>query len=245
MSWNRSVTNEEWEIIDRYLDGTMEGEELQQFVLKLEQDESWREKTESCRLIRAGIAEAALAEKMKTWPATQSRSDNDTNTHVPVRKMLRWVAAACVVLAIASGIVWWLNQPGENEKIYSKYYQPDPGLLTVMGPAESYQFDQAMVDYKSGEYKKAAEGWEALRGVYTSDTLHYFIASAWQANGEWEKAEQNYSVVVSDINSALYSDACWYLGLIHLRNGKEEEARTWIGNSSHALKDELLNAIKK
>lgn len=246
MNWNSMVTNEEWELIDRYLDGELKDNELRQFEQRLQNDQEWKEKTESCQLIRIGIAESALAEKVKEWtPETTTPVSNDNSKIRVLPSVLKWVAAACVILAIGT-VTWWLIQrPGSNEKTYMAFYQPDPGLLTVMGPADAYQFEQAMVHYKAGEYRKAALAWESIRGTYApSDTLHYFIASAWQAEGEWEKAEENYLIVVKDNKSLLYNDASWYLGLLYLRTDRKAEARKWIEQSSHNRKAELLNAIK-
>lgn len=246
MNWNSTVTNEEWELIDRFLDGELKDEELRQFEQRLQNDPEWTEKTESCRLIRIGIAESALAENIKEWtPVTNADVADDNNKIRILPGIFKWVAAACLLLAIGT-VTWWVIQrPGSNEKTYLAFYQPDPGLLTVMGPAEAYQFEQAMVHYKAGEYRKAALSWESLRGAYAAtDTLHYFIASAWQAEGEWEKAEENYLIVVKNNSSHFYNDASWYLGLLYLRTERNDEARKWIEQASHNRKAELLNAIK-
>ena len=246
MNWNSSVTNEEWELIDRYLDGELPEGELRQFEQRLLQDAEWKEKTESCRLIRIGIAEAGLSEKINEWNTGKKKQDAAEGGTRPaaIRPLLKWAVAACLVVALSVGAWWWNSRPGANEKTYLAFYQPDPGLLTVMGPADAYQFEQAMVHYKAGEYAEAVAAWEALKNTYpAADTLHYFIASAWQAQQQWDKAEANYLVVVKDNNSPLYKEACWYLGLLYLHNSRLDEARKWIEQSSHPRRAELLKAL--
>ena len=61
MNWNKPITDEEWSLIDRYLDDELENNERAEFESRLEQDDDWREAVASVRAMRIGIQEAALA----------------------------------------------------------------------------------------------------------------------------------------------------------------------------------------
>ena len=247
MNWNKPITDEEWSLIDRYLDDELENNERAEFESRLEQDADWREAVASVRAMRIGIQEAALAQKLPEFheELTSTGTEVRMSSKTSGRSWMKWAAAASI-LAIAS-LGWWFwsgQKESGDEKIYADYYQPDPGLPTVMGPAEDFEFQQGMVDYKAGNYSVAIAAWEKLLVRFPdSDTLTYFLASAWQADKKFEKALPLFEKVAGQPSSKLAPDAAWYLGLLYLRKGEQEKAQAWIQKSVHPQRDLLLEKI--
>src|SRR5690606_13831875 len=92
-------------------------------------------------------------------------------------RWLKWAAAASVAgILLWSSYFFFANTP--SEKLFAQYYQPDPGLPTLMGISDNYVFENAMVSYKTGDYKKAIVDWQQLlQENMDNDTLQYFIGS--------------------------------------------------------------------
>ena len=239
-----NITSEELELIDAFL---MEQETPVQkiaFAKKIEADVDWENKIDTIRLLKAGISEVALKQKLEHFhkeikPAILPQA---SVKRMNTLKVFFW-AAASIIFILAIGFFIFKNDKFENA--YANYYKPDPGLITVMGIADDYDFEEGMVQYKNGKYAKALELWRApLEANKQSDTLLYFTASAYQALKETDKATANYLKVLEQPNSAFYKDASWYLGLIYLENKNLDKAKPLLQQAERDETAELLQKIK-
>ncbi|MEJ0105290.1 MAG: hypothetical protein WDO19_23230 [Bacteroidota bacterium] len=110
----------------------------------------------------------------------------------------RFMAAASILVILSLTLWWVLQRRNSNERIYSAYYKPDPGLATAMGNSTSYSFEKAMVEYKNGSYDKSLEAWTALlKEKPGNDTLIYFIGAAYQAKKNKEHAIENLKIIAT------------------------------------------------
>ncbi len=139
-----------------------------------------------------------------------------------------------------------LGRVGREEKLFSAYYKPDPGLISAMSTTDNYTFDRAMIDYKTGSYDSAIKAWETLLAAKPdNDTLNYFIGSAWLAKEDGEQAIPYFKKVIVLPGSYFKHDAYWYTGLALLKQKKVKEAVSFIRQSAHEQKDALLLKLKE
>jgi tetratricopeptide (TPR) repeat protein len=224
----------------------MHGNESKAFAEELNENEQLLERTKEVKLLLLGINELSLEEKLAGFhkeilPAVNLKKKARVLTLG--RKLL---VAASLLAVIALSLWWFLQNENPNEKIYSKYYTPDPGLATVMSGSSNYNFDKAMVEYKNGEYDKALEGWKNLyKEKPGNDTLIYFIAATYQAKKEDIRAIENFRQITANTQSAFYKDACWYLGLSYLKQDKKAQAIEYIQKSDHHQREAILKTISK
>lgn len=135
-----------------------------------------------------------------------------------------WRYAAMVALILAAA-VWWLALPSNNEQLFAEHFRPDPGMPVTMGVTSDRAFADAMVSYKEGEYAKARGAWMSmLREGPGNDTLQYYIASAWLAEGNAAEAAPLLEQLAAKDGSAFRDRARWYLFLAYIRTGKSVEA---------------------
>ena len=244
MNNNIPITEEEIQEIDRYLSGELSAAEKQAFERRLETDNEWAAKCNEIRLLSVGVQETALRNQLDSF------HENATSRQKPatVRSLglVKKLAAAAVFIVLLSTIGWYfLYSRSSEEKLFAAYYQPDPGLATVMSVTDNYEFERAMVDYKTGAYTQALERWNKLyENNNTSDTLQYFIASAQLANKDPKAAIQLFDKIISGNNSVFINEAYWYKGLALLQLGKRQEAAIAIEKSNHVQKAALLNKIR-
>ncbi len=236
-----SISPEEQDLIDRYLANELTKEEGEAFEKRLSEDARWHTLVAETKVLALGIEEAALQEKLTTF------HDTIATKKASVIKMswpARVAIAASLVLAFST-IIWLTQQPAKNTKIVAAYFKPDPGLPTTMGVSDHYEFERAMVEYKTGNYTKAIESWERIRQHNpANDTLNYFIASALLANKEATKSIPFFDAVIKISNSAFLQEAYWYRGLAFLQQGNKEEAINSIKQSNHPRSEELLQKIE-
>src|SRR5258708_1979425 len=110
----------------------MQEEEASAFAQSLAIDSQLREKTEAIKLLLLGIKESVLEERMKNFHK-EITPVIDSKKNTRVIPLARKLLVAASILTIIGLSLWWLLQNGNSkEKVYSKYYSPDPGLATVM-----------------------------------------------------------------------------------------------------------------
>lgn len=234
-----NITQEELELMERFWQGKfVDNKEERQLRERYATDSLWRNKADEARLLVVGIREAALEDKLPGF---------HRQVAAPVRKTnwLRMGVAACIVGITTLGVLFFFSKsPGE--RLFSQFYKPDPGLPTLMGVSDSYEFENAMVSYKTGDYQKALYGWQGLRKSNPgNDTLAYFIGSAYLAQGRTDSALTNLNDVIAVPQSVFRSDAAWYLALAWLKQGNKTEAVKALQQSDHADKERLLEKLNK
>jgi tetratricopeptide (TPR) repeat protein len=249
LKYTYDISTEEFELIEQFLNNELPSEQTIELSQRLQSDEIFRQKVDEVKLLSLGVNEAILKTKMDSYHSGIGKITSLESHQKKGRLVIfsRRLLAAASVLAIISLSVWWfLLKENKNEKMYSSYYKPDPGLITAMGPSDNYTFDKGMVDYKNGDYKKAIDGWLSLQNNQpVSDTLNYFLGMAYQASENNPEAIKYLEKAVTKTDNSFYKDACWYLGLAYLKDGKTEKAKEYIQRSDHPKSKSLLDALNK
>ena len=150
--------------------------------------------------------------------------------------------AAILVLAIGS--YWYFGQP-TNEKLYTKYFTPDPGLPTTMSATNNFEFYDAMVNYKHGEYKIAISKWKKIEQKNpTNDTINYFLGVAFMAEKNETESIPYFQKVLVENNSVFTNDAYYYIGLAYLKNNNLDKAKENFKNSTSEKSFAILAELK-
>jgi hypothetical protein len=238
------IEPEELEQIGQYLAEGLPDKELAIFEQRLDADPQWRQKVKEVRLLSIGIREVAVERLLHEFHHNIAYTAPNSR----VVRMATWkklAVAAILILAAGTGL-WRLRFPQQAEqKLFATYFRPDPGLATTMGVAVNYEFEKAMVDYKTRNYRQAIDGWEKLRRSNpANDTLSYFIAMALLAGNEPSKAIILLDDVIASRKEAFFYDACWYKGLALLRIGRKKDAANAIKISNHPKATALLKKIE-
>lgn len=229
-----NLAKEDWELFDAYTEGALTSEEEK----KLREDPLFDEKLKVYRQTISLVQERALMQKMQEW-----QSEIPQKMHRPVWKWYLYTAAASIVALMILGI-WKWTAIGTGS-LYKEFYRTDPGLATTMSVSEQYDFDEAMVDYKTGDYQKAIKKWEELYAFDPqNDTLNYFIGCALLARGNAQESVPYFERTTNRKDSYFMSDAYWYWGLALLKDGHKDKAAEKIQQSNHAAKQRLLEQLK-
>lgn len=244
MNKNYTISTEELESIEQYLLGKCDAEQTKNFETKFETDPLWASKVNEVKLLLLGIESTALKERLDVYH-TQLKKNAPSTVGGKIIPWQRKVMVAASVILVAAISVWLLfSKENRYEKLYAKYYKPDPGLMSAMGIGDNYAFNKAMIDYKTGDYNKAILEWGKLKNSMSNDTLDYFLGVAQQANGNDTAAIALLRSMVSDPAKPFYRDACWYMGLALVKQGKVEQAIPMLKRSGYPESAELISKIK-
>lgn len=247
MKYRNQLTDEETEEIERFLQQEMDESEAADFSQRMRENEELRQKVDEVKLTQLAIGEIALKERLDEYhEAIQTVSGKPVNRRV-IQWGVSWKIAATILFVVVAAGTWLLFTNNNSHRLYSRYYKPDPGLMTAMsGDNDNYEFEKAMVEYKSGDYRKALSEWGVLLEKRpASDTLLYFMGAASQAVNENDKAIMYFEKVAQQGSGSFLKDAYWYLGLAWLKNGATDKAINYIRMSEYPQSDELINDLQK
>jgi tetratricopeptide (TPR) repeat protein len=239
------ISPEDFELIENYLDGSLDASTRVVVESRLNHDVDFRINFEDVQVLREGIQRAALRENMNVFHENLPEIQYSKLRTSP----LYWAVAASISLLILAGIWWTKPLTSQQEKIFQSYYHTDPGLISTMSSGGDYEFDRGMVDFKVGDYSGAANRWDKLFiESPTSDTLNYFLGLSYLELEDLEKSKKLLSNVAETSGSYFNKDANWYLGLIMIKEGQYEAAIPYLKASgreeSHALISKLVKEVE-
>jgi tetratricopeptide (TPR) repeat protein len=242
---NYTISPEEMITIEQYLLGQMDIEKKTAFEYKMNTDNIMASKVNEVKLLLAGIEAASLKERLNTYHDNIKTDLSQKGRSKVIFLQRKWLAAASVVLIAVLSVLFYTQRENKYEKLYAQYYKPDPGLMSAMGVGDNYLFNKAMLDYKTGNYKLAIEEWSKLKtSADPNDTLNYFLGAAQQAEGNSVAALTLLHSLASDDTRPFYKDACWYTGLALLRQGKINEAVSYLEKSGRPERNEIISLLK-
>ncbi|MBC7848670.1 MAG: hypothetical protein H7Y31_02985 [Chitinophagaceae bacterium] len=241
MKYTGNISADELQRIERFLTGEMPEEEAAAFKAELTTNADLELKTSELRMLLLGINESVLKDRLPLYHTAVPTPH--AGRHIfPMAK--KWLVAASIALLAVVAIWFFVSKSDSSKSLYSRYYQPDPGLPTVMSSTGDYAFEKAMVEYKNHEYDKALQGWNTLLKTRSeNDTLRYFIGAAYLAKNDDQQAIKYLGSSAADTSSGFYGEANWYLGLIYLKQGEKLKAAEFIKNSNHTNREAVLKAI--
>lgn len=243
------------ELFDAYIDNTLPPGERAGFEAALGTDDALRQALELHRSTRDVIEVAALKaalgrihkEAATEFEASAIAAGTPKKSHVkPLYNFRSWHAIAAV-LVLGLGITTWrMMSGGSDNALYSKYYTQDAGLPGMMGSSANYTLDDAMVDYKSGQYRDAIDKLSALRqkGI-AGDTATYYLGMAYLGDKQFEAAGKTLQPLTQRAN-VFRPKAAWYEALTGLRLGNKaaaKEALEAIAADSTNLKAPAARAL--
>tara|TARA_R110002049_G_scaffold97098_3_gene236950 strand:- start:3660 stop:4391 length:732 start_codon:yes stop_codon:yes gene_type:complete len=238
-----NITQDLLETTERFYNSSMSIEERTAFENKLKSDDTFKSQVEDIKALLLGIETQSLKEQLdefhKDIPLTISKN---TSSRRKALQRIKYAVAAVVVIGLGS--YWFFAKPS-NEKLYAKYFVADPGLPTTMSKTENYEFFDAMVNYKRGEYKMAIAKWEKIQEEERdNDTINYFIGVSHLADKNIEKAIPFLRKVANKTEGQFNNDAYFYLGLAYLKINDREAAITFLKLNNSEKGKELLDKLE-
>lgn len=230
----------DFELIERFYIGDLSDTEAADFAQRRQTDAQFEAEVQDYLALMEGIETAALKAQLDDYHQGISKETNNLKLNFK-----RLSIAAAVILGVTI-LAFLLLKPSEPEVLFAKYFEPDPGLPTLMSQTndQEYQFQNGMVAYKQGDYDKALNNWEKLEDKNTNDTIGYFIGVAKLADGDDEGAITYLLPLAEKESQSFSSETYHYLALAYLKNGQTELAKKYLNLSSLEASKQLLEELK-
>ncbi|WP_308990594.1 tetratricopeptide repeat protein [Mariniflexile litorale] len=244
MKDNSNISPELFEAIERYINGTMEPDELKDFNDYLKIDSEFKTQVEDIKMILLGNKTQSL-EPLNTFH--EKKADTETLTFNP--KKLRYLffskTAITTAIIIAISSIWFFSR-SPNKKIYATYFKPFPALSMPIDSKNNYEFYDAMAHYKYENYDLAINKWEDLRNKKpNNDTLNYFLGVAYLANKNIDRAIPflEKTIEIPNVNFSFLQNAYYYLGLAYIKNGNLNLAKKYLILSNTDASKEVMKKL--
>lgn len=237
------MTPELLEHIESYLQDNLSELERDAFEQELKSNAALRQEVDDQRVILLAIQESSLRTSMDQMHEKLEAQNNGV-TRLPDRRWIKYSIAASIAVLVGFVGIMLSRKQNPNDQLFAAHFTPDPGLPTTMSASNNYEFFNAMVSYKQGDYQKAIGVWETLlKEKPSNDTLNYFIGVAHLANDNEEEAISFLQWAAQHPESAFYKEVYHYLGLAHLKNGDKENALVTLKKSQLQKSEDLLKEL--
>ncbi|GAA4238442.1 hypothetical protein GCM10022291_28930 [Postechiella marina] len=244
MEDNNDISQELFEIIERYLSGNVSLQELKDIRQLLELDDDFKTKVEDVKTILDGLETNTLKEQLDKLNSDTNNTLKETTNNSPKFINLKTITLA-IALIIALGSIFFFSTP-KNEKLFAEYFKPAPGLPIKISNYKTSDFYNAMEKYQDGNYSMAIKKWQDL--IYKNpdnDTLNYFIGVAHLANKNIDSAIPFLERTINTKKQFyLINDAYFYLGIAYLNEGNSVLAKKYLKQSNATSSKELILQLK-
>ncbi|GGG80874.1 hypothetical protein GCM10007415_11750 [Parapedobacter pyrenivorans] len=216
-------------LIDAYLTGKLEGDELHKVEKLRAEDPVFREELQ----FRQQAAKAfARNEHERLKSRLQSLTDEEQSPETTISgqesRLTWWYAAASILLIGTIGLFYWSNQPVRtSSELYSIHFTPYPNIVMpiVREATDTDVLTRAYANYEKGNYERAYILFAQLIGDGNADaeTVFYQALSAMQLN-RYKEATTLLSTYLDSPGTKLMRQAQWYLSLAYIKMGETESA---------------------
>ena len=236
------------ELMERYLNNTLDQEEVAEFHKRLESDPGFRKLFEEMDLLIDGIKYSAskttLEEKLKKLDemrieegrqAEDTDKDSIESTRTPVifvfwQQLGRYrmaIAASLALFIAASVLLITINRQPLSERLYAEYFDPGrvPSTDRSTDASVNLTYDDAINAYRNEKYELAAGYFsQLLEKNPDNDEMQKFLGICQLELNKLDEAEINFKTLI-DKKAGSEIENKWYLSLCFVRGERFEEAK--------------------
>lgn len=223
----------DYDMINRYLDGGMNAEELKAFEASMQQDADLQNEVELLRDVNATLKikfhpdenEIALRSSLKEMNAEFFANKEKQAKVIPLSRRRWMTAAAAVFVSVLILTVW---KPWKKEDLYDQYAAIQMPAIAERGATADSLLKQAVNNFNNKKFPEAIPAFEAvLKDSSQNAFVQYYYAIALLQN---DKTEQSRTQLTSLYNgtSLFKYDAAFYMALSYLKEKNKPVCKDWL-----------------
>jgi TolA-binding protein len=223
----------DYDMINRYLDGEMNAEELGAFEAAMQQDADLKSEVELLRDVNETLKiklhpdenEMALRSSLKEMKAEFFESRAGQAKVVSLNRK-RWMTAIAAVLVIGLMVTVW--QPWKKEDLYQQYADIKMPAIAERGAAADSLLKQAVKNFNDKKFTEAIPVFETvLKDSAKNSFVQYYYGIALLENGNVEKARVQFLELYYSA-SIFRNDAAFYMALSYLKEKNKAACKDWL-----------------
>lgn len=243
-------------LIERYLDGSLEGDQKEQVKKRLLEDPAFKHLYKNEKFLEKGIRYSFLKTKLEQIRSLEKSLEGNQDEK-PAGKLIFLVywkplaAAAGLLFVLASYFLFFQADPSSlNERLFTAYYEPfdSPGSGLTRGQYDSVvtSKQKGYMAYDNGRYEEAISYFQSAINENNDPVVELCKGNAYLSLGQADKAEVVFQKILNDqIN--LVTQAKWYLSLAYLKQNKLERAKStlWQISQSSTYGEKARKVLKE
>ncbi len=227
------LSDQDLELIDKYLAGSLSKEEDTLFQKKIIEPD-FKAELDQVQLLKIGIhsfelrqKKSLLQEEEKLMAKPKIKEAKAPSKLFSIQGLLK-IAAALIGLSL---LTWWglkqLDQGQQGEVLFAQYFTPQKNTIAPLekGIGDLSELQLALSDYENGDYLKAIESLEGLVEKENKDDHRFYLANALLATDQTNRAIIVLNKMLQGNTSRFLNDAKWLLALSYLRKEQATDAR--------------------
>lgn len=224
-SWN--VSEKE---IEEFIDGSLEGENLEEFRAELEINTDLKAEVALRKNVESSVGESdimSLRDKlMQTKKDVESKELKSIVPDPKVQKLQWWKIGAAVVVVMFAFAGLLKNEIGSSSNIYDSFYQSPEWSPQRSVTADLSYLKEANIHFVNGEYEKAIPLYnEAISKTREKYVYHFYKGASLQNLEKFEQAIPEYSKVIDHGDNMFIEEAEWYKSLCYIKLGEKDKAK--------------------
>jgi len=233
-------------LIEAYYEGRLSAEEKVEFELRLVYDAGLAEELRIYKKLRSGfnmIKAERIRKRLQILDDELDKGGAENNN----RKLFYLLAGLAASLAIA---IFAYRQIPETGDFHADMIPIEAGLPVLMGANSHLEFNNAMTNFKAGEFGSSSKGFsKALAEFPDNDTCLFYLGASLLNDGRYAEAVTVLRKLHSNPKSTYYPKGEFYLALAYWASGNQQEARSVLEKISqkndHPFSRESRNLLKK
>lgn len=221
----------EW--VDRYLDGELEGKELETFLTEMNMNPDLKEEVQFQRELADSIRADDEIQLRNQLEVIHKDLENKKLLPTVAGMLPRWskvAVASVVILLMGYGTVQVLDGNMSNQELFEKHYKSYemPNYRAGGGDIDD-SFLKGIEYLDRGEYVSAIKCFEeVLDQDMNRMDANFMSGIASMEDKDYEKADGKLSTVIKHDDNVFVEHAEWYLGLCYLSTGSDEKLGTHL-----------------
>jgi tetratricopeptide (TPR) repeat protein len=250
---------EDKELIDRYLRGLLDGDELMLFREKMTKNIDFRREIVLQRRINKGIENLgrqnwkekldSIHQEIDTEYKEESRVPTEKVKHLYNKRTLYSIAAVITLLIIASFFIFEIKNSRDSTEIFISYYQPYEVFEQTTRSTSGHEVSEKTRGYQLYANSQFAESIVVFNRILKSgadEAVLFYLGNAYLSNNQPKEAEKIFKEYI-DKYTEFKTEAQWYLALCYLKLNREQDAKRIlqeIVNGGNYYKDKAGEILK-
>ena len=257
------------DLIEKYLENSLDKEEVELFNTTLENDEEFVRDLNDMEVLIAGIKKAAaktsIEEKLERFHQSNKKTEETHEKKTIIRylsferinRFHATIAASIAILLVASVTFFNINPTPSHQKLYTQYYAPFENYGNKRSAdiqAQNYwQLALAYYDYE--KYDSALVYFERMQASNFKGTIKYPSFSLYKGNTLMKLGRHDEAAVIfqkmMDRDDGMVMHAKWYLSMCYLYENNPdkllpllEEIAEVKASAYHDKAQEIINQLK-
>ena len=223
-----------YEQIDQYLMGQLQGENLRSFERQMESDPDLAQEVADRRKsldILEDLGDLQLKKRIKVIHnkvVGSSEREATPEKVTKVRPLYRWIAVAATFLLLISAFLWWSNRALDNQQLFAQHYEPYNISFTNRSADVDTRLADASRLYKNGNFQQVIGLLESYLQDTTNTKATLALGIAAIELNHYDKAIQYFDQLIEAKDPLYEEQAIWYKALTYLKQDDAANCKTQL-----------------